>query len=237
MKICDFFDRTYIINLPDRFDRRQAIVQELENIGVSLAPGKVEFFSGIRPDDAGNFPSIGARGCFLSHLEILKQAQADRLDQVLVLEDDLMLSKYFQQQEAKVVEQLQLTDWDMVYLGLHEDYPMVDEPVQLELCSTPLLKSHFYGVNGKALDRLIVFLETLLHRPPGHVDGGPMHLDGAYNTFCQQNPDIIRRIALPNLGCQRSSRSDIAENAWFDRLPVFGRMMTTARSVKNMVLR
>jgi hypothetical protein len=237
MKICDFFDRTYIINLPDRPDRRRAVVQELQFIGESLTPGRVELFPGIRPDDRGNFPSLGARGCFLSHLGVLKQARADRLNHVLVMEDDLLLSKYFKKHEAGLVEQLQATDWDLVYLGLHEKNPMVDEPVELTLWTQPLVKAHFYGVNGNTLDRLIVFLETLLQRPPGHAEGGPMHVDGAYNTFRQQNPDIIARIALPNLGCQRSSRSDIATNAWFDRLPIVTDVMTTARSVKTWINR
>ncbi|HAX77040.1 MAG TPA: LPS biosynthesis glycosyltransferase, partial [Cyanobacteria bacterium UBA11372] len=57
-------------------------------------------FPAIRPDDAGDFPSIGARGCFESHLAILKQALADRLSNVLIVEDDLKISQRFHTEQA-----------------------------------------------------------------------------------------------------------------------------------------
>jgi glycosyl transferase, family 25 len=71
MKLIDFFERVYAINLPYRKDRRSMIVEELKKAGIPLVPNKAEIFSAIRPDNAGEFPSIGARGCFESHLAIL----------------------------------------------------------------------------------------------------------------------------------------------------------------------
>ena len=59
----------YVINLEDRTDRRAEMEQQLRRVGWQAA-----FVAAIRPVDAGDFPSVGARGCFLSHLATLKQA-------------------------------------------------------------------------------------------------------------------------------------------------------------------
>src|SRR5579883_3652466 len=95
MQIKDYFERIYAINLPHRGDRRNAIRREMANAGLPLTPGKIEIFSAVRPDDAAGFPGIGVRGCFLSHLSILKHAQATGLANVLVMEDDLTISEEF----------------------------------------------------------------------------------------------------------------------------------------------
>jgi len=98
------------------------------------------------------------------------------------------------------------------------------------------MTAHFYAVNGRILDRLLRFLEELQHRPLGHPDGGPMHLDGAYSTFRAQNPDVVTLIASPNLGWQRSSRSDISPK-WFDNVPGLSPLAGAAKTTKTRLKR
>ena len=62
MLIDGYFDKTFIINLAERTDRRREMLRELKGIGIAPTPGHVEFFPGIRPDDRGEFPSIGRTG-------------------------------------------------------------------------------------------------------------------------------------------------------------------------------
>ena len=152
MKLTDFFERTYAINLPYRKDRRRMIVRELEKAGMPLEANKVEIFSAIRPEDAGDFPSIGARGCFLSHLAILKQAQADRLANVLIVEDDLVISPQFKTDKAVLIDQLCQKNWDFVYFG-HLEKTLEASPVTLQPFFEAMMTTHFYSVNGKILDR------------------------------------------------------------------------------------
>lgn len=236
MDIIDFFDRAYVVNLPERTDRKAEMLQELKQANISCALDKVEIFPAIRPADAGEFPSVGAHGCFLSHVSILKQAQQKQLQRILVMEDDLAISSQLKSHQAALVDQLQQTDWGFVYFGHVEEVEPADPPT-LKPCTTPLMTTHFYGINGKILDRLLTFLEVLQNRPAGHPDGGPMHLDGAYTTFRQQNPDIVTLIAHPNLGWQRSSRSDIYPNKFYDRLPGLKQLVGGARSVKQRLQR
>jgi glycosyl transferase, family 25 len=230
MRLLDYFERAYVINLPQRADRRRAMQRELGRVGMPFAPGKVELFSALRPAAADGWPSIGARGCFLSHLRVLKRAQASRLANVLVMEDDLAFADSFVDVQARLVDQLQSTRWGFVYLG-HPLQRGWAGDISLEPWSQPLLTAHFYGVDATILDRLIDFLDAVRMRPPGHPDGGPMHVDGAYSTFRMQNPDVLTFLAVPSLGRQRSSRSDITAS-WFDRLPLLKQLAGFARAIR-----
>ena len=234
-KITDYFQGVYAVNLPERKDRRQLIVKELEEAGISLMPHKVEIFAAIRPDEAGGFPSIGARGCFYSHVAILKQAKHKGLSNILIVEDDLEISAKFRTDQAAILEKLCQQDWDFVYFG-HVEEVEQKSPVALVPFSEGMRTTHFYAVNGRIFDRLLRFLEELQHRPPGHPDGGPMHIDGAYSTFRVQNPDVVTLIASPNLGWQRSSRSDISPK-WFDRVPGLSRLAGAAKTTKTRLKR
>jgi glycosyl transferase family 25 len=232
MKFIDFFDRIYVINLPYRRDRRKQIERELSAVGMPFTLGQVELFSAIRPDSAGEFSSIGYRGAFLSHLEVLKRAQAEQLQTVLVMEDDLTLFDVFKKYEKSLIEQLSQRDWDIIHFGYEpqQGNPADDQAgVTLQPCFRDVIGTHFYGVNRKALAPLIQFLEAMLQRPPGHPEGGPMSPDGALNMFCTQNPAIIRLLSIPCLGKQRSSRSDISSK-WFDQVPVLNELVNVVRS-------
>jgi glycosyl transferase, family 25 len=238
MKIQNFFGRCYIINLPDRKDRRKEMLKELEKSKLPLSPGKVEFFPAIQPRDPGGFPSAGVKGCFLSHLAILKQARKDSLSNVLIMEDDLTIFNLFTDCQGSFLRQLQQSDWGFVYFGhvIPESHLPKQNGENLLPFSGPISTTHFYCVHAKIYNRLIPFLEKLQARPKGHPAGGPMHVDGAYSTFRSQNPDIMTLVAFPKLGEQRSSRSDISPKWWFDHLPVIRKVSDWARTTKRFLV-
>jgi glycosyl transferase, family 25 len=234
MRFGEFFDRVYILNLPERADRRTAICQELAQVDLPLTPGKVELFAAIRPDRAAPFLRLGSKGCFLSTLAMLRQARADGLRNVLILQDDLTLSGHFLSYEEQLIEQLRPTPWDVVQFGYCPALPGTPSAEQFATFrpfSGEVIGAHFFGVNGKAFDPLITFLETLLQRPQGHPEGGPMPIDGALNCFKWQYPEAVRLVSVPTFGDQRSSRSDISPR-WFDRLPLICGLADVARRVR-----
>lgn len=232
MSFIDYFDSCQIINLPYRKDRAKVISNEVKHAGMPLRTGKVELFPGIRPADAGPFPSVGAHGCFMSHLSILRKAHAEGLRNILVIEDDLAISDRFADVADRLVEQLQDQDWGFAYFGHELDLPKPEDVPSLIAYGKPIVTAHFYAINGPLLERLLTFFDALLQRPPGHPDGSPMHVDGAYSTFRMQNPDVLTLVANPSLGWQRSSRSDIYPNQWFDRWPLVREMVALLRPIK-----
>jgi len=236
MRLIEYFDRIYIINLPERKDRFWQISRELKNVNMPLTPGKVEIFPAIHPRDAAGFPSPRIRGTFLSHVSIVKQAKKDGLRNVLVLEDDLCISKLFLSNEASVAEKLKTTNWGFIYLG-HNVKCKFENPCHIEIYKEMIQTTHFYGVNGTIFDRLIAHMEEIQRRPPGHPDGGPMHYDGAAGWFQMKNPDVVTLITCPPLGWQGSSKSDLAPNKIVDKIPVVRQLVKLTRLLKNILIR
>jgi hypothetical protein len=227
-----FFNSCYVINLPERLDRRREMNQELKKFEISDLSKYVKFFSAIKPREKGDFPSIGAKGCFLSHLEILREARDQSLNNVLILEDDLSFTSLFITNQNAIINELEGSDWDIIYLG-HRVILSSNGQGFFEKYHDPIMTTHFLAINKQAIAQLVDFFEEILKRPGGHPDGGPMHVDGAYSTFRQQNPTVITLIANPSLGFQRSSPSNIADSKWFDHIPVISQLSSVARKVKN----
>jgi glycosyl transferase, family 25 len=203
------------------------MMRELKRIGWNA-----EFFPAIKPDGAGNFPSVGARGCFLSHLGLLKLAMSRQLSSITILEDDLNFGEEFSEQWASAVATLAQQEWAIFYAG-HILVEQAEGVVALPP-STPVQCTHFMLINGWALPALVEGLERILSRESGHPDGGPMHVDGAYSTLRFQNEDLRTLAFFPTMGYQRSSRSDIYEQ-WFDEIRILRPLMSMARKIKRRI--
>jgi len=157
------------------------------------------------------------------------------LKNVLVFEDDCVISPRFPAEQHALVDQLKSTDWGMVYFG-HIEPVGEAQSARLIPYTHPMITAHFYGVNGPTLDGLISFMEALQTRPPGHIDGGPMFPDGAFSFYRGRHRELLTLIAEPNLGTQRSSASDITAR-WWDRTPVLRQLAGAARRVKAAIKR
>ena len=217
------FDRVYVLNLPERTDRRAEMAGELARIGTGFDDPRIELFPAIRPTEPAGFPDIGARGCFLSHLAILRDARDAGHGRILILEDDCDFSGGIAALLPAALDMLDTLGLDIFYGG----YGLPDGPGTHHAASplllidraTPVRTTHFIGFGRAAIEALIPYLEAILTRPAGSPDGGPMHVDGAYNWFRASRPDLATWLARPQLGHQRPSRSDIAPPGLLDLLP------------------
>ena len=215
----------FVINLEHRIDRRIAIQKQLAMVG-----WQAEFFRAIRPEYAAGFPSIGARGCFLSHLSVLKKSHLSGAERLVILEDDLNFAHSFAANWNAAMSMLERRKWSIFYPG----HSVEDLPAGLSRVAPDrgIQCTHFMVINRPALSVLIAGLETILSRPPGHPLGGPMHLDGAYSTLRAQNHALVTYAYSPALGYQRSSRTDVGELKWFDRLPLLSPIAGAVRKLR-----
>jgi hypothetical protein len=227
------FDRTYIINLPQRADRLHHILAEFARAGISLEAGRVEVFPAIKPDAAQGFPSIGARGCFLSHRGVLLGAMQDKLQRVLIVEDDLAFSDYLMNGGDEMLDGLDAMEWGLAYLGHNMKMPQTTPP-QFLATGDFTVGSHFYAVQGEAIPLLVTYLDAVLAREPGDPSGGPMHYDGALTMFRQAHPSVCTVAASEPLGYQCSSPSDITPRSW-DKLPILRELSQLLRRVRTIV--
>jgi hypothetical protein len=231
--LVDLFGHIVIINLPERTDRRRAIDAELRKVGLSLDLPAVELFSGIRPATAAGFPSIGAHGAFRSHLGVMERLLDRGWTRALVLEDDMAFAPGALQRLPRLLVALARRDWAMLYGHAGDPShsagtPDADGLIRLSP-DLDMIQLHFLGLTREAAQVAVPELQAMLARPEGHVDGGPMHVDGALNWVRRRNPALVALAIVPALAIQRASRSDVAEPRWFDRLPLLRNLATLLR--------
>jgi hypothetical protein len=199
----------------------------------------VRIFEAVRPEAADGFPSIGARGCFFSHLGILREAVATGQDQILICEDDLDFSPNCLAQLPSLVASLKTADWSIFYGG-YGDPPLgtaIAPDLQRLNSYHGVSCSHFYAIRGRAIADLKDYLEAMLLRPSGDPQGGPMHYDGALSWFRKDHPHHITLAAAPPIGVQRSSRTDIHALRWFDRWPIVRSLASLLRRTRTRWVR
>lgn len=235
MNVIEYFDRARIINMASRKDRRLETEEEFARNGFGIDGEKTGFFKAITVSEGKGFPSIGVRGCFLSHLGVLEEAMRLNAKNVLVMEDDIQFSRAIAEHGRKAVESLQGMEWDVLYFGHPFDvdsnspgWKQVDRPIHL---------THFYAINARCFETLREFLVQVKERPPGHPDGGSMHFDAALNTLIHKNKDIAAYYFTWNLGYQRPSRTDLHDLSILDRLMFLRPLMDMLRRVKAKRLR
>ncbi len=231
----ELFDAIYVINLPARTDRREEMQAQLRRPGLTGESARIVFFDAVRPPDRGEFPTIGTRGCFLSHLGVLKAALAAGHARVLVLEDDLNFVDDFQAAFKLRLAALQASSWDFAYLGLLKVTPPLTAAAGLVEVppASAVLGLHMVGLRTAVMPDLIAYLEAMLRRRAGEPLGGPMHVDGAYSWFRAAHPEYRTVACLPPLGYQRASRTDIHALRWYDRTWGVRSIVAALRAAKN----
>jgi glycosyl transferase family 25 len=206
------FDRTIVLSLASRPDRRADMSSELARIG--WPEHQITWYPAIDPREAAGFRNAGYRGCFLSHLAALNLARNAGYQTVLILEDDCDFSPSF----PAVAAALAGGAWGIAYLGHVEQVDIGPSPLVEWLPSLSVKLTHCYAVQGFVLPSLCAYLEAMILRPAGSVNGGPMSPDGALSWFRRAHPDICTLLASPSVAGQRSSRSDLRPRLW-DRVP------------------
>lgn len=232
----DIVDRIYVVNLETRPDRRREMLSELKRIGLQSNDALLSVFKAIKPDEAGAFPTIGARGCFLSQLGVLKCADEKQERAILLLEDDASFTGEYIANAEALLKELDTIDWSMAYLGHRIAADQAPGPDQARTDhwyalapDVGVVCAHAVLFHQRAIGALIPYLEHMLERPAGHAEGGPMHVDGAYSWFRRTHPELQTVVADRQYVVQRASRSDIAPPSWKDKLPFLDRL----RVLKN----
>jgi glycosyl transferase family 25 len=223
MSIFAPYDLIRIISLPHRTDRRREMREQLRNVGMEGDP-RVAFVDAVRPPDAGRFGSIGAHGCFLSHLTVLGQAQGGSL---LILEDDCDFTG-----EALTTAVPEGTD---VFYG---GYMRAEGA---NLAGDEVIGSHCMGFSARAAAMAERYLASFFDASfvpdaravrEGAFDGVIQPpVDGAYVWFRRAHPELQVHFAEPVAAVQRPSRTDIGDQPFFDRVPGLRTLAAAARRV------
>ncbi len=235
-RLIEFFDQTYIINLRDRPDRRRQVVREFDRIGLKIPNAKVSFYTADRYSEAAGFPSAGVRGSFSSHQRVLELALHKNARNVLVVEDDVFFKHVSISHERAILDFLHKDNWDLIYLGyLEPDEKCLTGPIDKWDGNT--IGGHFYGVNREFMAKMAGYMDKSQKRPPGSPLGGPTFRDGAYNQIRKACTELRVFLSAPNLAVQRSSRTDLLDTRFYDRVKIFRPALESVRQIKNILRR
>ena len=157
IKCLDDIKNAFYINLEHRTDRKEHVEQELNKIGI-----KATRFNAIKMTN-------GAIGCSMSHLKILEDAKKNKLDHVLIIEDDITFldPELFKNQINKFLE-LHGNNWDVILLAGNNmpPYEKIDDTcVKVTRCQTTtgyLVNGHYIKVLASNVK---MGLTNLLHTP------------------------------------------------------------------------
>jgi glycosyl transferase family 25 len=153
----------FYINLEHRLDRKTHVTQQLETIGLNHVAQR---FNAIKMEN-------GAIGCSMSHLTLLQNAIRNRLEHILIVEDDIQFlnPELFKTQINTFLERHN-NEWDVILLAGNNmpPYQQIDNMcVKVSQCQT----TTGYLVNGhyiqKLLDNVKTGLTNLLHTPKQHT--------------------------------------------------------------------
>jgi GR25 family glycosyltransferase involved in LPS biosynthesis len=205
----DKISKIYIINLKERTDRWKDCLIQLNKYNIE----NYERFEAIRPDlkkidpiqySKNNLKMdekyiIGALGCKLSHIEIIKNAKKNSYKQILILEDDFLLCENFIEKYNKIYSDIEKKkiNIDILYLGFSivRKEPFIDTSINNLKKVKSVHTTHAYIINYNFYDTILEELEKC------HCE-----IDVCYAN-CQKKYNMYG--IYPSLISQRTSFSDI----------------------------
>ena len=127
--INNVFDKVYVINLDSQPENLKNIDKQLKKYNIKYSRfkainGKDVFDQYNLSKDSWNNDHPGALGCLLSHKTIIKDALDNNYNKILILEDDCLLHKNFNNIFNQKYESLinYHPEWKILYFGNSHQY-------------------------------------------------------------------------------------------------------------------
>jgi len=148
-------DSTYVINLKGRTDRWDAVQTAFKNTGLTLKRWDAvngrelseEYIRSVTTDVCNVVCSPAMIGCWLSHYTLWKYVVDNKLNNVLVLEDDALPVDNFREKLNEYWKGVP-DNWDIIFFGCSgscDNYP-----------NYPFATKLLYGDNKRISDHIIV---------------------------------------------------------------------------------
>lgn len=188
----DFFDRVVVVNLDRRADRMERLYRHLAEVGWPFRyPERFSAIDGsfVKPPQWWQ-AGAPAWGCLQSHLRIIEQALMDRVNRLLILEDDVFFEKGFQRNVARFIDALP-ENWQQIYLGGQHLFQNEHPPVRInEEVIKPynVNRTHAFALHRRGMLPVYQWLTDYVkhsEKPGHHVDHrlGELHATGKFHVY------------------------------------------------------
>ena len=219
-----------IISLKNRTDRRNRVSRQFEKLDIDMSDLGIRFFDACQFEEADGFPNKGVRGCFNSHLALLRKC-ARSGDPALMMEDDIFFQPEALMQVEALAAKIKSLAWDIIYFGTTT--PSTPTQSGFAHYRTTIDGSHCRAIKPQIAARLASYMQERLKRPYGDPKGGKGHMDAAINDFRRLNPSVKTFLVNPNIALQFASRTDLGAEKWWDRLAMLRPAVEFGRQLKS----
>jgi glycosyl transferase family 25 len=187
-QLFDFIDKVVYINLEERSDRKESILEQLK----SFPEDKIVRFNAIKE-------SPGYIGCNKSHISVLEMAIDNNWKNVLIVEDDMIWKDF--DKGYSTLKKLASKPYDVIVLGAPTpDYDLTTLKLnEAQTTTAYLVSNHYYQTLLKNFkESLFHLLETNVYHEYA-IDQWWKKLQKTDNWY----------IVIPNLSIQKNDYSDI----------------------------
>jgi hypothetical protein len=154
-RLTDHFERVVVLSLPAARARRERVRRHLAETG--LGGGEVQFIPALPGTDVPpprGWQGLPAWGCLRSHLTVLRYAQMDAVESILVLEDDVVFDAATAGRLGGWLQRVP-PDWGQIYLGGQHLQPPCRTALSDVLKGRNVNRAHAYAVSGRLLPQVI----------------------------------------------------------------------------------
>lgn len=151
MKINEFFDKIYCINIDRRTDRWEHCLKEFDKHNLDVE--KFSAVDGNLENHSLGYPYDNELAGAISHLNVIKRAKELNLNNVLILEDDVVFSDNLNELFSVFIKQLP-ENWDGLHFGGNHIFPLIKINQNLSKMNKSYAL-HAYAINSKSYDYVI----------------------------------------------------------------------------------
>mgnify|MGYP003576033980 CR=1 FL=1 len=192
MKLSDHFERIFVISLPYKPERRERLKRHLQDLGLA-EENDIQWIRAVSgemcPPPEYFKAGGGAWGCLQSHLRIVQDAIMDKLENYLVLEDDVVFHDRSTTHLERFMKELP-GDWGQAYLGgQHLRTPETVDGSPFVFRGRNVNRTHAFALKSNVFR---VFQQHVSHAPDyisrsrWHIDHqlGIAHERCDWNSYC-----------------------------------------------------
>jgi GR25 family glycosyltransferase involved in LPS biosynthesis len=157
MKITEFFNKTFCINLERRSDRWDECLSEFDKYGITNVDRFIAVDGKNLDQSLSGFMTPSRTALVLTNIQIIEEAIKNGYETILILEDDVEF-------DPQVVEMdsyfdLLPDDWDMLYFGGNHNTHVGSTPPNIineKVCKLHnTYSTHCVAINKKAFQKVL----------------------------------------------------------------------------------
>lgn len=152
-----YFDKIFVINLDKNKEKWNSVIAELKKHNIN----NYTRFSGIFINN-GESRLDRVNGCKESHIQIVEFAKKNKLKNVLIFEDDIIIDNSLTKYIDNIIKFIDKTTWDLCYFGgnhVVKDliYNVPEKISENVVKINHTLTTHSYAINYTCYDKIIKF--------------------------------------------------------------------------------